>query len=144
MIEPRLVHRDDISIEHLEQMEKSLPPGAKLICAGDVPPDQIAPEIHLAVAKVAALSLASLQNGSCIDCGARMTEEWPPPKRSGSRPRGGLGSLMGKKMTRLSWGFSAPNATNAKEGRASASGVLSSSARNRTPNNPPTEKGFSC
>ena len=70
------IHRDDLDPEMLAMLQEKFP-GFKIICAGDLPEDQITDRLKDAMAKIETKSSESVINGTCIDCGAVMPN-YPP------------------------------------------------------------------
>lgn len=85
------LHRDDLPMELVEQLEKELAekfPGVKLVCVGDVP-GEMPPEIQALIDEANQKQYESLCHGTCFDCGAKMPDypdnfqeipdDWRPP-----------------------------------------------------------------
>lgn len=84
-----LVHRDDLPPEALEAFEafiKEKFPGAKVVCAGDVPEHLLSERTKEVIASVEKRQQTSISEGRCFDCGKFM-ENWPPSD-DGKLPEG--------------------------------------------------------
>lgn len=77
------IHRDDIPMDVMEQIESQLHglfPGFKVVCAGDIPSDELPAELG----ELHKAFVESIVNGLCIDCGEKMpnydpdNEDWQP------------------------------------------------------------------
>lgn len=71
----RLLHRDDLPFEVVEELEKQLAekyPDRKIVFAGDAPEGSLPPEFTGAVEKTMQRFAESVAGGLCIDCGAAM------------------------------------------------------------------------
>ena len=71
-----LIHRDDLPMELFEKLSQELP-GIKVVCAGDVPPDQLPQGVLDALEELKFRHTRSLALGRCIDCDAQMPG-YPP------------------------------------------------------------------
>jgi roadblock/LC7 domain-containing protein len=82
------VHRDDIPMEAMEEIEKFIQdkfPGMKVICAGDTP-GELPEELREQMQEIEAAFAHSMLHGLCIDCGAKMEgyeqitekDDWAP------------------------------------------------------------------
>lgn len=79
--------RDDLPPKVLEQLQSDFP-GAKIVCIGDVPEDQVPEEVRQYFEEIVNYHEAMLLQGRCIDCGAKMPnfpdepsqmpEDWTP------------------------------------------------------------------
>lgn len=70
-----LVHRDDIPYPLMEQLERDVAkafPGMKVICVGDLPPEQIPLEVREQVQRFKQQCRASREQGLCLHCGRAM------------------------------------------------------------------------
>jgi len=81
-----LIHRDDVPNEVLEALQAAHP-GAKIICVGDIPTDQLPEEVKKALADLHRAWDVSIASGTCFDCGAQMpnypdveemADDWKP------------------------------------------------------------------
>lgn len=70
-----LIHRDDLPMELLEQIQASFPEGVKLICAGDLP--FLPPGFKEMLEAEQEKRELAFSEGRCTDCGAIMPD-WPP------------------------------------------------------------------
>lgn len=71
-----LVHRDDVPPEALQQLQEQYP-DFKIVCAGDQPEGSLPEDLQAAIKELEARHRKSLDEGSCIDCGAKMPN-YPP------------------------------------------------------------------
>jgi hypothetical protein len=76
MKEDDLIHRDDIPMDAMEEIEWMFP-NAKVVCIGDQPEGTVPPEVQKAIAALTAKFEDSLRKGLCVDCGVQMPG-YPP------------------------------------------------------------------
>jgi hypothetical protein len=99
-----LPHRDDVPMDVAEALVakmKAEHPGCKVVFAGDLPADQVPPEIREATARMGRAQAKSVLHGACLMCGARMADyrieddDWNPPT--------GWGLIYGLNDEPLAW-----------------------------------------
>lgn len=66
-----LVHRDDMPDELLDELQKQFP-DMKIVCAGDLPADQLPDGVAEEAARIEEMCRSSMISGQCVDCGAFM------------------------------------------------------------------------
>ena len=78
------LHRDDIDLHVIEEMESRLPPGSQMRFLGDLG-DNVPPELQEHIDQTMARMDRSLADGLCMHCDAQMEDyrpgddDWQPP-----------------------------------------------------------------
>lgn len=104
-----LLHRDDIDFEDAEQIVNFFEeqfPGMKVVFAGDSN-HQLPPEILEQIQTIRMHGLASVAEGTCIDCNKKMLEAWPPENDDWEMPEGWV--VLTDRATNEPGGFLCPD-----------------------------------